>query len=440
MPEPDPCPQARQGRGPVGKEARPGPTGRAATVAVLGRPYTLPQMSVRGAPTTVEILERLVSFDTTSRSSNHALIDWVRGYLDGLEVSYTLSHHPTEAKSNLHAVVGPDLPGGFVLSGHVDTVPVEGQAWSSDPFSLTRRDGRLYGRGSTDMKGFVASMLAAVPAMQAAWQTGGLARPMHLFITYDEEVTCDGARVLVEQLRRDGQSPALCIVGEPTMMRPVTAHKGRLAAAVKFRGRAAHSSRPAGGLNAVHAAARAAAFVAAEAERLAREGRRADGFDPPHSTTQVGRFEGGSALNIIPAQARFEVEWRSVPGDSLHALAGRLRDHVETQILPAMRAADPASGYAFEVETELPPLALPAEHPLAALVHGLTGVNTSERVSYGTEAGIYQNAGIASLVCGPGDIAQAHQPDEYIETNQLDACDRFVGRLIERLASGELPH
>lgn len=397
-------------------------------------------MPVRSAPTTIEILERLVSFDTTSRSSNHALIDWVRGYLDDLEVPYTLSHHPSEAKTNLHAVVGPDVAGGFVLSGHVDTVPVDGQAWSSDPFSLTRRDGRLYGRGSTDMKGFVASMLAAVPSMQAAWRGGGLPRPMHLFITYDEEVTCDGARVLVEQLRRDGQAPALCIVGEPTMMRPVIAHKGRLAAAVTFRGRAGHSARPEGGVNAVHAAARAAAFVAAEAERLARKGRRADGFDPPHSTTQVGRFEGGGALNIIPAQARFEVEWRSVPGDSLHALSRRLCEHIEAAILPAMRAGDAASDYAFEVATELPPLALPAEHPLAALVHGLTGVNTADRVSYGTEAGIYQNAGIAALVCGPGDIAQAHQPDEYIETAQLEACDSFIGRLIEHLGSRELTH
>ena len=422
----------------------------AGPVAVSGRAYTLASMSVRTAPTTIEILERLVSFDTTSRASNHALIDWVRAYLDGLGVAYTLSHHPSEAKTNLHAVVGPDVAGGFVLSGHVDTVPVDGQAWSSDPFSLTRRDGRLYGRGSTDMKGFVASMLAAVPAMQAAHRAGGLPRPMHLFITYDEEVTCDGARVLVEQLRRDGQSPALCIVGEPTMMRPVIAHKGRLAAAVTFRGRAGHSSRPEGGANAVHAAARAAAFVAAEAERLAREGRRAEGFDPPHSTTQVGRFEGGGALNIIPAEARFEVEWRSVPGDSLEALSRRLCDHIEAEILPAMRAGGPASGpacspictpactYAFEVATELPPLALPAEHPLAALVHGLTGVNTADRVSYGTEAGIYQNAGIASLVCGPGDIAQAHQPDEYVEASQLDACDRFIGRLITRLASGGL--
>ncbi len=389
-------------------------------------------MSLPTAPTTEQILERLVSFDTTSRLSNHALIGWVREYLDGLGVAYTLSHHPAEAKSNLHAVIGPEVAGGFVLSGHVDTVPVDGQAWSSDPFTLTRRDGRLYGRGSTDMKGFVASMLAAVPAIQAAH----LPRPVHLFITYDEEITCDGARVLVEQMRRDGQAPALCIVGEPTMMRPVIAHKGRLAAALTFRGRAAHSARPEGGVNAVQAAARAAAFVAAEAERLAREGCRAEGFDPPHSTTQVGRFEGGGALNIIPAQARFEVEWRSVPGDSLAALSGRLCEHVETHILPAMRAADPACGYSFEVATELPPLALPADHPLAALVHGLTGVNTADHVSYGTEAGIYQNAGIAALVCGPGDIAQAHQPDEYIEASQLDACDRFIGRLVERLASG----
>ncbi len=372
-----------------------------------------------------EILERLVAFDTTSRNSNLPLIEWVRAYLDQHGVPCRLSHDATAERANLHAVIGPGGPGGLALSGHVDTVPVDGQAWSGDPFRLRARDGRLFARGAADMKGFVACCLAAVPRFQAAQ----LRRPIHLFISYDEEVDCGGARRLVVDLAESGQMPTLCIVGEPTSMHPVLGHKGRLAANVSVRGLAGHSSVPARGVNAVHAAAEAVAWIAAEQRRIAAEGPFASGFEPPHTTVHVGMLSGGTILNIIPERASFRMEWRMVPGDDQQAALERLRAHVTAAIEPAMHAVDPATGFTFTVTDWLPGLSLDPDHALAGMVRQLTGSNSAGFVSYGTEAGIYQEAGIASIVCGPGDIAQAHTADEWIAASQLDACDAFLARL-----------
>ncbi len=374
---------------------------------------------------TVEILDKLVSFDTTSRNSNLSLIDWVRHYLDGYGVTYRLSHDETGGKANLHAIVGPRIEGGLALSGHVDTVPVDGQAWSSDPFKLLERDGRLQARGAADMKGFVASCLAAVPDLQSA----SLLRPIHLLISYNEEVDCAGARVLVDDMRADGPMPALCVVGEPSGMKPITTHKGRLSVRVTVRGRPGHSSQPAHGVNAIHAASEAIAWIAAEQRRLAAEGRREAGFEPMHSTIHTGLIEGGSILNIIPERAVFEMEWRTIPGDDAEAELKRLQAHVAQAIETWMKPIDPSTGFTFEPLHALPPLAIDPLHPLVSLVKQASGANQHGKVSYGTEAGIFQNAGIASIVCGPGDIAQAHQPDEWIARDQLDACDAFIRRL-----------
>lgn len=377
------------------------------------------------------MLERLVSFDTTSRNSNLELIGFVRAFLDAHGVPYRESRDPGGAKANLHAILGPRQAGGIALSGHVDTVPVEGQAWTGDPFALRRRDGRLYGRGAADMKGFVASFLAAVPDLVAA----PLARPIHLFISYDEETSCDGARRLVEDLRDSGLAPSLCIVGEPSGMKPILAHKGRLALEVTARGHPGHSSEPARGVNAVFAAAEAVAWLAGEARRLAAEGPFEDGFDPPHTTVHVGTMQGGTILNMIPEQARFVMEWRTIPADDPDGQVERLRAHVAARIEPAMKRVDPACGFGFEVLNWLPGLSLGDDHELTVLVKQLTGANAAGKVSYGTEAGIYQQAGIPSIVCGPGHIAQAHQPDEWIAQEQLDACDAFIRRLAARLAA-----
>jgi acetylornithine deacetylase len=378
---------------------------------------------------TVELLTRLVGFDTTSRNSNLGLIGFVRDYLDGHGVGYRVSTDASGGKANIHAVIGPRTGGGLALSGHVDTVPVDGQAWSADPFAMRRQGGRLFARGACDMKGFVAACLAAVPDFQAM----PLRQPLHLFISYDEEVGCAGAVRLIEDMAESGLRPALCIVGEPTSMKPVVAHKGKLSLKVGIKGKPGHSSEPAKGVNAVYAAARAIEWVRLEAERLAAEGPFEEGFDPPHTTIHAGTVHGGTILNIIPEHAEFTMEWRVIPGDSPYAHLARMQAWIAETIEPAMKAIDPACGFSYAIELEMPGMGLPPDHELATVVKQVAGSNSAGKVAYGTEGGFYQEAGIPTIVCGPGDIAQAHQPDEWIAEDQLALCDRFVRRVAERL-------
>jgi acetylornithine deacetylase len=384
-----------------------------------------------GAPrlTTTEMLARLVSYDTTSRNSNLALIGFVRDYLDAHGVPYRVSTDRTGEKANIHAIIGPRQAGGVALSGHVDTVPVDGQAWSADPFTLRCAENKLFARGSADMKGFVSACLAAVPQMQAR----GLARPLHLFISYDEEVGCQGAQRLIQDLDESGLKPALCVVGEPSGMKPILAHKGKLNLRVRVRGLPGHSSEPAKGVNAIHAAGEAIAYVAAEARRLAKEGPFEAGFDPPHTTIHIGTIQGGTILNIIPERCEFIMEWRNIPGDDAPRHVERLREYVAANIEPAMHAVNRNTGFEFEVMSTMPGLSLDPNHELTAIVKQLTGSNSTGKVSYGTEGGYYQNTGIPTIICGPGHIAQAHQPDEWIAQDQLDACDAFIRRLADRL-------
>jgi acetylornithine deacetylase len=384
-----------------------------------------------GAPrlSTAELLSRLVSYDTTSRNSNLELISYIRTYLDAHRVQYRISTDATGEKANIHAIIGPQQAGGIALSGHVDTVPVDGQAWSADPFTLRRDDGRLYARGSADMKGFVSACLAAVPDLVAK----KLARPLHLFISYDEEVGCQGAQRLIQDLEASGLKPALCVVGEPSGMQPILAHKGKLNLRVRVRGLPGHSSDPAKGVNAIQAAGEVIAYVAAEARRLANEGPFEAGFDPPHTTIHVGTIQGGTILNIIPERCEFIMEWRTIPGDDAARHVGRMRDFVARTIEPAMHAVNRDTGFDFEVLTTMPGLSLDPDHPLTAIVKQLTGSNSTGKVSYGTEGGYYQNRDIPTIICGPGHIAQAHQPDEWIAQDQLDECDVFIRRLADRL-------
>ncbi len=375
------------------------------------------------------MLAHLVAFDTTSRNSNLELIAFVRDYLDAHGVPYRVSTDQTGQKANLHAIVGPAEAGGIALSGHVDTVPVDGQRWTSDPFALRRADGRLYARGSADMKGFVAACLAAVPDMRAR----PLARPLHLFISYDEEVGCEGAQRLIVDLNESGLKPALCVVGEPSGMKPILAHKGKLNLHVRVRGKPGHSSEPDKGVNAIFAAARAVTYVADEARRFAQEGPFEEGFDPPHTTIHVGTIQGGSILNIIPEHADFVMEWRNIPGDDAMRHVERLKSFVAAHIEPAMHAVDPSTGFSFEVVNVMPGMSIAPDHALTELVKQITGANSAGKVSYGTESGYYQRANIPTIICGPGHIAQAHQPDEWIAQDQLDACDAFIRRLAERL-------
>lgn len=388
--------------------------------------------TARPAPLpTAAMLARLVGFDTTSRNPNLGLVGFVREWLDAHGVPYRVSTDPSGTKANIHAIIGPQVPGGVALSGHVDTVPVDGQAWSADPFALREADGKLYARGAADMKGFVAACLAAVPDLARR----KLRQPLHLFITHDEETDMAGARELVEDLTASGLKPAMCIVGEPSLMQPILGHKGRLALRVIARGKPGHSSEPAKGVNAIAAAAQAIAHLSADAQRFAAQGPFDPNFDPPHTTVHVGTIQGGTILNIIPERCEFVMEWRTIPQDDFFAEVERLRAHLAATVEPAMKAVDPACGFALEVMNWIPGMALPGAHGLADMVKQLTGSNSMGYVSYGTEGGLYEQAGIPTIVCGPGNIAQAHQPDEWIEQSQLDACDAFIRRLADRLSA-----
>jgi acetylornithine deacetylase len=402
-------------------------------LAACADPYKLLRMDApnTGAArlTTAEMLSRLVSYDTTSRNSNLELIGFVREYLDAHAVPYRVSTDATGQKANIHAIIGPREAGGVALSGHVDTVPVDGQAWSADPFKLRRADGKLYARGAADMKGFVSACLAAVPDFAAK----KLARPLHLFISYDEEVGCQGAQRLIQDLDASNLKPAMCVVGEPSGMQPILAHKGKLNLRVRVRGLTGHSSEPGKGVNAVQAAGEAIAYVAGEARRLTTEGPFQDGFDPPHTTIHVGTVQGGTILNIIPERCEFIMEWRTIPGDGAQRHVERMKAFVAAHIEPAMHGVSRNTGFEFEVMTTMPELSLDPDHPLTAIVKQLTGSNSTGKVSYGTEGGYYQHTGIPTIVCGPGHIAQAHQPDEWIAQDQLDACDVFIRRLADRL-------
>jgi acetylornithine deacetylase len=380
--------------------------------------------------TSIEMLARVVAFDTTSRNSNLDLIGFVRAWLDGHEVPYRLSFDPTGLKANLHATIGPVEAGGFALAGHVDTVPVDGQTWSGDPFTLRRQDGRLIARGTCDMKGFVAAALAAVPDIKAR----KLARPVHLLLTYDEEVGYHGARRLVEDLDDSGLRPATCLVGEASSMLPVFAAKGRLIFRVGVRGHAAHSSAAHQGINAVHAAAEAIAWLAGESRRLARGGPFEAGFAPPYSTLEVTNFACTGLPNTLPDRATFDVEWRNIPSDDPIRELARLQAHVATTIEPRMHALHPDTGFDYNVVLDLAALSLPPAHELARAACASSGVTTGGKLSYCSEGALFQPVGIACLVCGPGDIAQLHQADEWIAEGQLAACDAFIRGMVDRLA------
>ena len=378
-----------------------------------------------------EVLARLVSFDTTSRLSNRALIAWVEDYLRGFGVGGRLTFGEEGAKANLHAIIGPRVEGGIALSGHVDCVPVDDQAWLADPFALRRADGRFIGRGTTDMKGFVACMLAMVPEFVAA----GLKRPIHLCFTFDEETTFAGAPLLIEALAGDGPLPAGCIVGEPTSMQPVIAHKESRTWFAKVRGVTGHSSRTDLTANALMAAAEAVAWMAEQARHYRDHGRRVEGFDVPYSTVHCGLFRAGETMNTVPDFAEFWIEMRAVPGDDPASLVERLKAHVAERIEPEMKAVHPDCGFSFEMRMHCPGLDTPEEQELVTMVKRLTGHNGVARVAYGTEAGLYQRAGIPTLVCGPGHIAQAHQPEEWIAESEIASCLTFMRRLARQLAA-----
>jgi acetylornithine deacetylase len=379
------------------------------------------------------LLETLVGLDTTSRNSNLKLIQFIRSYLASYGVASRIVEDETGTKANLYATIGPTDRPGVMLTGHTDVVPVDGQSWQSAPFTLSVRDGRAYGRGSADMKGFIASVLAAVPQLAAAQ----LHTPVHLAFTYDEEIGCIGVRRLLDVLGGLPVLPAMGIVGEPTMMRVVAAHKGKVAFRVTVRGREGHSSNPPAGVNAVEYAAELVAFIS----KLARQ-RQAEGpfdalYEVPYTTLHVGTIKGGSALNIIPAECVFDFEIRHLPEDNPAELVAAIRDYAARELEPQMQAVDAHSGISLTERSSYPGLCTPPDAQVVQFVQGLLGNSAAPgKIAFGTEAGLFsERCGIPTVVCGPGDIAQAHQPDEWLALEQLAACDAFMERLVDRLSS-----
>jgi acetylornithine deacetylase len=385
---------------------------------------------VAAAISSIDMIRRLVAFDTTSRESNLALIEFVRDYLDGFKIASELVFDSTRRKANLYATIGPADRGGIMLSGHSDVVPVDGQDWDSDPFAVIERDDHLFGRGTSDMKSFIAVMLALVPEFVAAKAP----TPVHLAMTYDEEVGCIGVRGLIAQLAARPVRPRLCIIGEPTLMQPVIAHKGKKSLRCRVHGQESHSALTHLGVNAIEAAAEIVALIRRLARAKRDNGPYDQGFSPPYTTIQTGTIAGGTALNIVPRDCRFDFEIRYLPGDDPDTLLAQLRHYAAT-LLPEMYQVSTAAGFDFEEFNAIPALCAPEDSEVVRLAQALTGANSVGKVSFGTEGGLYQEAGIPTVICGPGSIEQAHRPNEFIALAQVRQCEDFLRRLIGRMSA-----
>ncbi|MDX1038487.1 acetylornithine deacetylase [Sinorhizobium medicae] len=364
-----------------------------------------------------EILGKLVGFRSVVGLPNYDAVSWIRGYLESHGIAVDVLPGPEGDRSNIFATIGPKGAHGYILSGHMDVVPATEAGWTSDPFILRAEGGRLYGRGTTDMKGFLAAGLAAVPRLAAM----PLRRPLHLAFSYDEEAGCRGVPHMIARLPELCRQPLGAIIGEPSGMRAVRAHKGKAAARLTVRGRSGHSSRPDQGLNAIHGVAGILTQAVAEAVRLAG-GPFEHVFEPPYSSLQIGTVKGGQAVNIIPDSCEVELEARAISGVDPAEL-----------LTPVRKIAEGLTALGFEVEWQelsaYPALSLEPHAPLAALLEALTGREPLPAVSYGTEAGLFQRAGIDAIICGPGDIGRAHKPDEYILIDELMACQAMIEAL-----------
>lgn len=381
------------------------------------------------SPEVIECAERLIAFDTTSRNSNLALINWAAERLEraGARLRYDFS--ADGSKANLLATFG-DGPGGVVLSGHTDVVPVDGQRWTSDPFIAVVRDERLYGRGACDMKGFIAAVLASADLFRST----RLREPIHCALTYDEEVGCLGVPGLIEEIQKAGIQPSGCIVGEPTDMRVVAAHKGGRIYRCHVTGVPAHSSLTPQGVNAIEYAARLISYIQDLAEGEERGGLRDEDYDVPFSTISTNMIHGGTWNNIIPSDCEFHFEYRFLPGVAPDHFITAIERYAAENLLPKMRARNPQASIEFECLLANPGLNAEDTDEILKLALALSGDSERHKVAYGTEGPWYQNIGVPSVVCGPGSISQAHQPDEYVTLQQLAECEGFVRRLVEKLS------
>ena len=377
------------------------------------------------------ILGELIAMPTVSADSNLAMIAWLADQLGDLGASVEIQTDASGTKANLLARIGPEEPGGIMLSGHTDVVPVEDQDWTSDPFQMREADGKLYGRGTCDMKGFIAACIAMAPRFAQR----DLRRPVTFAFTHDEEVGCLGARNLRGLLRDHAARPALAIIGEPTEMRMIEGHKGCCEYTTRFTGLEGHGSRPDLGVNAVEYATRYAARLLDLRDELRHRAPPGSRFEPPWTTINVGRLTGGHVHNVIPGQAELDWEMRPVNGADQTFVKEEIAHYVQTHLLPAMRRVDPNANIVTDVIGEVTGLEPMDQNAARDLVAALTGANGADLVSFGTEAGLFQQLGMSAVICGPGSIAQAHKPDEFIEIDQLEQCLHMLSKLAEQLTA-----
>lgn len=378
-------------------------------------------------PASLDWIKELISFDTTSRDSNLDLIHRIQSYLEGLGVSSTLTYDDAKQKANLYATLGPQDRPGILLSGHTDVVPVDGQDWDTDPFQVLEKDNRLYGRGTCDMKSFVAVCLAYAPKFLEK----GLETPIHFAFSYDEEVGCIGVRRLIAMLADMPVTPTMCIVGEPTDMQVMISHKGKYSYRAHVRGLEAHSSLAPHGVNAVEYAAETITYLKGMARRIAAEGPFDEEFDVPHTTVHTGTIHGGTALNIVPKDCQFDFEFRHLPDHDAAALFAEVETYIRETLEPEMQAIDPSTGFSIEELSSIPGLDMDPGAEVVTFAKTLAERNDHAKVAFGTEAGLFQQrAGIPTVVCGPGSIDQAHKPNEFVTIDQVRKCEIFMDRLL----------
>jgi acetylornithine deacetylase len=381
---------------------------------------------------TADILARLIGFDTTSSKPNRALMDWVQDLLGGAGIAAQIIPDASGGKANLYATIGPQDRPGVMLSGHTDVVPVDGQVWTRPPFVLTEAEGRYYGRGTTDMKGFVASALAA--ALMAARRP--LATPLHLALSYDEEVGCLGVASLIDMLAHAPHLPAMCIVGEPTGMQVATGHKGKIALRATCTGREGHSALAPMALNALHLGADFLGALRRLQDEVAASGLRDGDYDVPYTTLHVGKMQGGVQVNIVPNLCTLDFEIRNLAGDDPQALIDRLRVEAD-RITAPLKAAFPEAAISIDRLWDYPGLGTPSSAPVVQFVKSLTGANGTMKVAFGTEGGLFSTRlGIPTVICGPGSMAQGHKPDEWVSVGQIARCDAMLAALLDRLEAG----
>jgi len=382
------------------------------------------------ASNSLDMISKLISFDTTSRYSNMELISYIQEYLNGLGVASTLVPNEDQSKASLYATVGPDDVPGVMLSGHTDVVPVDGQEWDTDPFSVVEKDGLLYGRGTSDMKSFIALVLAKLPTFIER----GLETPIHLAFSYDEEIGCIGVRPMIDMINSLPIKPKMAIIGEPTSMQVITGHKGKRSYHAKIRGFEAHSSLAPTGVNSIEYAARFITHLQTMARRLQKEGPFDDLYDVQHTTVHTGVIRGGTALNIVPKDCSIEFEFRFISDDDPDAIEAEIRAYAAEVLEPEMQAIQPDTGIEIICHNDMPSLNMSVDHDVVTFVKQLAGRNDHAKVAFGTEAGLFQHrGGIPCVVCGPGSINQAHKPNEFISLEQLDKGEAFLDRLMDRV-------